>query len=174
MDQLNALKPASVDEVQKVLFLHKMPAYIRDKVNPRDFPDLPPLTEQCNKIWESRSQDVGAAAAAVPFPWHCRSFSPFRSKRPAAGKSGKRGSPMPGPSRTAVLMATASTTRASDHNPSARTAAHTRKMSRLAVANCTTGPLTPVEIPRRLDLYKHRVAVPHPSPASDLPPHHLQ
>jgi hypothetical protein len=66
--------------------------------------------------------------------------------------------------------------RSSDHEPSARMAAHTRKMSRLTVANCTTAPapLTPVDLPRRLDLDKHRVAVPRPSAANDPPPHHLQ
>jgi hypothetical protein len=67
MDQLNPLKPASVEEIQKVLFLRKMPAYIRDVVNPRDFQ----LTERWNKIWENRSQGIGAAAAAV-----LRSHSP--------------------------------------------------------------------------------------------------
>jgi hypothetical protein len=37
MDKLNTLKPTSVDEIQKVLFLRKMPAHIRDIVNLRDF-----------------------------------------------------------------------------------------------------------------------------------------
>ena len=49
MDKLNTLKPTSVDEIQKVLFLRKMPAHIRDIVNLRDFPDLPALTERCNE-----------------------------------------------------------------------------------------------------------------------------
>jgi hypothetical protein len=44
MDQLNAVKPALADEIQKVQFLRKMPAYIR--VNQRDFPDLPTVTKQ--------------------------------------------------------------------------------------------------------------------------------
>jgi hypothetical protein len=61
MDKLNALKPALVDKIQKVL--RKMPAYIRDIVNPRDFPDLPALTDQCNKIWE-----VGARMSGPPPP----------------------------------------------------------------------------------------------------------
>jgi hypothetical protein len=33
MDQLTALKPDSLDDVQKVLFFLKMPTYIRDVVN---------------------------------------------------------------------------------------------------------------------------------------------
>jgi hypothetical protein len=68
MDQLNTLKPTSVDKIHKVLFLHKMPAYIWDIVNPRDFQDLPALTNQCNKISKNRCKDAGAAAAVLlPF-----------------------------------------------------------------------------------------------------------
>ncbi len=66
MDQLNALKPTSVEEIQKVLFLRKMPTHIRDIVNPRDFTELPTLTERCKEIWKNRRQDIGTAAAAIP------------------------------------------------------------------------------------------------------------
>jgi hypothetical protein len=38
MDQLTALKPDSLDDVQKVLFFLKMPTYIRDVVNSWDCP----------------------------------------------------------------------------------------------------------------------------------------
>ncbi len=36
-DQLNALQQATVKEIQTVLFLHKLPRYIRDLINPREF-----------------------------------------------------------------------------------------------------------------------------------------
>jgi hypothetical protein len=65
MDQLNTLQPSSIVEVQKILFLRRMPAYIRDMINVKDFQDLPALTDQCDEIWESRSQDLAAIAAAA-------------------------------------------------------------------------------------------------------------
>ncbi len=37
MDQLNALQPSSIVEVQKIMFLRKMPAYIRNMINLKDF-----------------------------------------------------------------------------------------------------------------------------------------
>jgi hypothetical protein len=52
---LNALKPTLLDEIQKVLFIRKIAAYVWDIVNLQDFKDLPALTEQCNEIWENRS-----------------------------------------------------------------------------------------------------------------------
>ncbi len=95
-----------MDEIQKVLFLRlrKVAAYIRDIVNPEDFKDLPALTEQCNEIWENKSQDIGAAAAAAvivrqhsPFRGSHRGSSTFRSKQSAVGKPGNHSSPMPSP-----------------------------------------------------------------------------
>ncbi len=47
MGKLNALKLTSVDEIQKVLFLRKMPAHAI--VDLRDIPDLPALNERCNE-----------------------------------------------------------------------------------------------------------------------------
>ncbi len=60
MDRLNTLQLSSIVEVQKILFLRKMPAYIRNMINLKDFQDLPSLTDRCNKIWECRSQDLAA------------------------------------------------------------------------------------------------------------------
>jgi hypothetical protein len=51
-DQLNALQQATVKEIQTVLFLRKLPRYIRDLINPREFQDPETLTQRCNKIWE--------------------------------------------------------------------------------------------------------------------------
>jgi hypothetical protein len=36
-DRLTALQPATVKEIQTVLFLRKLPRYIRDLINPREF-----------------------------------------------------------------------------------------------------------------------------------------
>jgi hypothetical protein len=105
MDQLKVLMSFSVDEIQKVLFLRKMPSYIRDIVNPRDFKDLSALTEQCIEIWENRCPDAGTAAApAVPRSHYpsCSSHrisSPFRGKKSATAKAGNRRSPTPSPHR---------------------------------------------------------------------------
>jgi hypothetical protein len=44
-DQLNTLQPATVKEIQTVLFLRKMPRYIRDMINPRQFQDPDTLTQ---------------------------------------------------------------------------------------------------------------------------------
>jgi hypothetical protein len=72
MDQLNTLQPSFIVEVQKILFLCKMPAYIRDMINLRDFQDLPALTDQCLEILESRSgrrrRRRGDSMAALPGP----------------------------------------------------------------------------------------------------------
>jgi hypothetical protein len=68
MNQLNTLQPSSIEEVQKILFLRKMPAYIHDMINLKDFQDLPALKDQCNEIWESRSQDLAAMAVAAVIP----------------------------------------------------------------------------------------------------------
>jgi hypothetical protein len=60
MDQLNALK----------LFLPKMPTHIRDIVNPRDFTDLPALTERCYEIGRTEARILAPLqddpAAALP------------------------------------------------------------------------------------------------------------
>jgi hypothetical protein len=40
MDQLTALKLGSLDDVIKVLFFQKMPGYIRDVANPKDYKEM--------------------------------------------------------------------------------------------------------------------------------------
>jgi len=102
-------------------------------VNPRDFPDLRVLMEQCNKIWERGSQDVGTTApAAAVSQSHSPSLGLRRSSSPSCRKqltSGNR--PHLDPAGAAAATATASTMRALDREPrSVRTAAHTRKTSR--------------------------------------------
>jgi len=64
-DQLNALQPATVKEIQTVLFLRKLQRYITDMINPQEFQDPETLTQQCNEIWEDWGQDLGAAAAVA-------------------------------------------------------------------------------------------------------------
>ncbi len=111
------------------------------------------LTGRCNKIWENRSQDIGAAAVAVPrshFPSRSnhRDSSPFSGKRPANAKSRNHhffNHARPS-QRQHLRTAGVSTTPASDHGPrGARTAARTRKMSRPAVATriAAAGPTHP-------------------------------
>ncbi len=85
-DQLNALKPDSVEEVQKVLFLRKMPAYIRDRVNPGGCEDLHALVQWCDYIWENRSQDAVPRSHSPSRGSH-RNSSHFRGKRPGNAKS---------------------------------------------------------------------------------------
>jgi hypothetical protein len=41
LDQLNTLQPPSIVEVQKVLFLRKMPTYIRDMINLKNYHHRP-------------------------------------------------------------------------------------------------------------------------------------
>ena len=36
-DNLTSLQPATVKEIQTDLFLRKLPSYIRDLINPREF-----------------------------------------------------------------------------------------------------------------------------------------
>jgi hypothetical protein len=107
-DQFNALQPATVKEIQTVLFLCKLPHFIRDLINPREFQDPETLTQWCNEIWENPSQDEGAAAAVAaaavsrphsPFRGNHRTSSPFCGKGPAGEKSGRHRSPTPGQAR---------------------------------------------------------------------------
>jgi hypothetical protein len=103
-DNLTALQPASVKEVQTVLFLRKLPRHIRNLINPRAFREPEDLIQRCNEIWEDQTAEEAAAAAAAmrphsPFRGARRSSSPFRGKGPTGDKSGRRRSPTPGPSR---------------------------------------------------------------------------
>jgi hypothetical protein len=50
MDQLTALRPDSLDDIQKVLFFRKMPTYIKDAVNPRGCTTLSNLMQRCNEV----------------------------------------------------------------------------------------------------------------------------
>jgi hypothetical protein len=64
VDQLNALKPTSVEEIQKGPFLRKMPA-------PRDFTNLPALTERCYEIGRTEAR-ISVRQEASP-PQQCLS-----------------------------------------------------------------------------------------------------
>jgi hypothetical protein len=87
-DQLNALKPDSVEEVQTVLFLRKLPAYIRDRVViPRDDQDLSSFVQQCNYIWGNQSQDAPRSHSPSRDSRH-RNSAPFRGKRPGNANPG--------------------------------------------------------------------------------------
>jgi hypothetical protein len=46
----SVLQPATVKEIQTVLFLRKLLRYIRDLINPREFQDPENLTQRCNEI----------------------------------------------------------------------------------------------------------------------------
>jgi hypothetical protein len=109
-DNLTALQPATVKEIQTVLFLRKLPRYIRDLINVQEFQEPESLIQRCNKIWEDPSDEeatgatVAAAAAATsrphsPFWGTHRSSSPFRWKGSAGDKSCRRRSPTPGQTR---------------------------------------------------------------------------
>ena len=98
-------------EIHTVLFLRKLPRYVRDLINPREFQEPEALIQQCNEIWEDRSDEEGAATSTSaasatatsrhhsPFRGTRRSSSLFRVKGPAGDKSGRRLSPTPGPPR---------------------------------------------------------------------------
>jgi hypothetical protein len=103
-DNLTTLQPATMKEVQTVLFLRKLPRYIRDLINLREFQEPEALIQQCNEIWEDRSGEEGTAAAAAtrphsPFWGTRRSSSPFRGKGSTGDKSSRCHSPTPGPPR---------------------------------------------------------------------------
>jgi hypothetical protein len=87
-DQLDALQPDSIEEVQKVLFLRKLPAYIRDRVNPGGFEDLHALVQWCDYIWANRSQDDVPRSHSPSRGSRHRHSLPFRGKRPGNAKSG--------------------------------------------------------------------------------------
>ncbi len=64
LPELNALMPDSLDGVMQVLFW-KIPRYIGDMVNPKDYKTLTDLTQRCNEIWKNCSPDASAMAAAA-------------------------------------------------------------------------------------------------------------
>ena len=65
MDQLIDLKSDSLDDVIKALFFRKMPTYIRDVVNPKDYKELYDLTQWCNEVWENMGMDAGVMSTAA-------------------------------------------------------------------------------------------------------------
>jgi hypothetical protein len=68
MDQLTALRLDLLDDVQKVLFVRKMPTYIRDAVNPKDCATMADLTERCNEVWEHNNIDDSATSRRYRSP----------------------------------------------------------------------------------------------------------
>ena len=103
-DQLAAMRPDDVDVIMRVLFLRKLPAYIRDVINPKDHHTAEDLTQRCNEIWENRAESASAVAAAVhrptsPARGNRRSSSPFRGRKPAKAKPSHRRSPTPAAAR---------------------------------------------------------------------------
>jgi hypothetical protein len=64
-DNLTALQPSSVKEIQTVLFLRKLPRHIRNLINPREFQEPEDLIQRCNEIWEDLGCEEAAAAAAA-------------------------------------------------------------------------------------------------------------
>ena len=104
-DQLAAMRPDDVDVIMRVLFLRKLPAYIRDVINPKDHRTAEELTQRCNEIWENRAESASAAAAAAvhrptsPARGNRRSSSPFRGRKPAKAKPSHRRSPTPAAAR---------------------------------------------------------------------------
>jgi hypothetical protein len=91
-DHLTTLQPATVTEVQTVLFLRKLPRHIRNLINPRAFKAPEELIQRCNEIWDDQTVEEAAAAALrphSPFREARRSSSPFRGKGSAGNKSGR-------------------------------------------------------------------------------------
>jgi hypothetical protein len=103
-DHLTALQPATVKEVQTVLFLRKLPRHIRNLIKPQAFKEPEELIQRCSKIREDQTVEEAAATTRPhsPFRDACRSSSLFRGKGPAANRSGCRRSPTSGLSRGGV------------------------------------------------------------------------
>ncbi len=60
-DNLTALQPATVKEVQTV-FLRKLPRHIRNLINPWAFKEPEDLIQRCNEIWEDQTVEEATAA----------------------------------------------------------------------------------------------------------------
>ena len=108
-DQLRALMPSTLEEIQLALFYRRLPAYIRDAVGTRKFTDQDELTELCNQVWEHHGGAAAAAAAAAAVSH--RSASPARDRRAQSpnrsgrygqqgGRPQRRRSPTPGAPRS--------------------------------------------------------------------------
>jgi hypothetical protein len=73
MDQLTALKPDSLDDVQKVLFFLKMPTYIWHCGQPVGLPGY--LMECSNEVWEHHNID-GGLPLCPRWPYSAMMISP--------------------------------------------------------------------------------------------------
>jgi hypothetical protein len=149
-DQLTALQPATVKEVQTVVFLHKLPRHIRNLINPRAFKEPEELIQRCNEILEDQTVEEAAAAKAAtrphsPFRDTRRSSSPFCGKGSAGNRSGSAIRPPWAPPEAAAATACVSTTPVSVPRPrSARRAALTRKTNRPAAGLYTAADAGPI------------------------------
>ena len=136
-------------------FFRKLPCYIRDLINPREFQDPETLTQWCNKNLEGTTKRA---------PRLLQQPLPFRGPTPAAPplRSAGRALPATNPAaaahrppahpRATAATAIASTTPVLDPRPRrARKAAHIRKTSRPAVGTPPPPPppalLNPVDPP---------------------------
>jgi hypothetical protein len=94
-DNLTALQPSTVKEIQTVLFLRKLPCHIRNLINLPEFKEPEDLIQRCNEIWEDKgSEEAATAAAAItrphsPFRDTRHSSSPFCGKGLASDRSGR-------------------------------------------------------------------------------------
>jgi hypothetical protein len=75
-DNLTAMQPGPVKEVQTILFIRKLPRHIRKLINPRAFKELEDLIQRCNELWAAQTPEEAAATVAAPRPQ-----SPFQSAR---------------------------------------------------------------------------------------------
>jgi hypothetical protein len=81
MDQLIAFKSHSLDDVINAMFFRKMPRYIRDVVNPKDYKKLYDLGSGATKYWRTGTDAGLMSGTAVqrfqpPAHSNCRSSSP--------------------------------------------------------------------------------------------------
>jgi hypothetical protein len=60
-DNLTALQPTTLKEIQTVLFLCKLSRQIRNLINPREFQEPQALIQCCNEIWEDQIAEEAAA-----------------------------------------------------------------------------------------------------------------
>jgi hypothetical protein len=132
--------PGSVEdtsnELQRIVLRSYSLSEHQNIVKWLDFPDLPALTDQCNEIWESRSQDLAAVAAAAVIPrQHSQTRQPpdvHAHPRPRQPRQRLLFLPRP-------LRLPRQEVQERLHN------AHTRKRSRLAVVarTASAGPTYP-------------------------------